>query len=853
MIVAYLVDRLWPSLIFSPATPAGGDTPSHFAAARYLWEVLLPQGRLSGWYPGALAGFPLFQYYFPLPFVLAGALGVVLGPAAGFKLVTIIGALLLPPAAYFFFRRLRAPFPVPIAAAAFSLAFLFNQGNTMWGGNLASTLSGEFCFSLSLSLAVMFLGVLHRAAADGGTPVILPAALLAATGICHAYPLLFCVAGSAWFLGTTSRPAFFFRLAWLARVHGLAFLLLGFWIVPLLAFLPYTTKFSILWHFSSAKGALFSVLPVVLWPGAVLALAWGAWAVFGRKRFSVPPGPAGYVLFLAAMGGLLYFAGYRARVVDVRFLPFFQLFLVMGGAGALSVFTAMAGRTRVCLAVFAVVGTLLVVDHAETFIAPWARTNFSGMEKRALWPCYRAVNDFLSGTEADPRVAYEHSASHARAGTVRAFELLPHFSGRSTLEGVYIQASQTAPFVYYIQSLLSSRPSTPIPDFCYSRFDPDRAVERLALFNVNRLVAVEEETKAALDAHPAYEAVFSAGPYTVYSVETGPARYVTPLASKPALLPEKDWVDAAYTWFRLGDLSVVPVFADSPAPEDADKFLVRPGEDPARWPARPVDAGADAGNMQEMVEAETIRVFNAPVGVPLLVKVSHHPGWKVKGAAAVYRAGPGFMLVVPAASEVTLTYGRTSAHFLGYALTALGAALILLFSLPSLSAYADKVSRLFSAAAPFLLTPALALLTGALFAFLVAGAPTPPSRLYEQGIASYTQKDYAKAREKFAQALLERPRTLTSPEAAYHLAMCHWQEKDWEKALRALDRLLAEYPDSVRAPEAFYHRAMALYHMGEAKKAQKAFARTVTLYPGTSWAGFARERLGDLDFSQRAP
>ena len=33
----------------------------------------------------------------------------------------------------------------------------------MWGGNIPSTLAGEFAFSLGFALAVLFMGVLHRA------------------------------------------------------------------------------------------------------------------------------------------------------------------------------------------------------------------------------------------------------------------------------------------------------------------------------------------------------------------------------------------------------------------------------------------------------------------------------------------------------------------------------------------------------------------------------------------------------------------------------------------------------------------------------------------------------------------
>ena len=173
-ILAFLLDYFSPSLLLTDSVPAGGDTPSHFYTVRYLADVLLPQGRLSGWCPGALAGFPILQYYFPLPFVLAAALGKIVSLAAGFKIATAAGTFLLPLSAYGFFRLLRAPFPAPVLSAALSLCFLFNEGNTMWGGNIASTLAGEFCFSLSLALVVLWLGLVFHETASGRRRAVLP-------------------------------------------------------------------------------------------------------------------------------------------------------------------------------------------------------------------------------------------------------------------------------------------------------------------------------------------------------------------------------------------------------------------------------------------------------------------------------------------------------------------------------------------------------------------------------------------------------------------------------------------------------------------------------------------------------
>ena len=44
------------------------------------------------------------------------------------------------------------------------------------------------------------------------------------------------------------------------------------------------------------------------------------------------------------------------------------------------------------------------------------------------------------------------------------------------------------------------------------------------------------------------------------------------------------------------------------------------------------------------------------IGVPVLVKISYFPNWKVSGAEGPYRIAPNLMVVVPTSTDVHLTY-----------------------------------------------------------------------------------------------------------------------------------------------------------------------------------------------------
>ena len=149
-----------PDLLFANTTPAGGDMGAHVWGPAYLRDHLLPHWRLTGWTPDWYAGFPAFQFYMVLPALLIVLLDVVLPYGVAFKLVTVLGVLALPVAAYVIGRLIRLPFPGPPLLAVATVPFLFDRTWTIYGGNIASTLAGEYTFSISL---VAGAAVLRRA------------------------------------------------------------------------------------------------------------------------------------------------------------------------------------------------------------------------------------------------------------------------------------------------------------------------------------------------------------------------------------------------------------------------------------------------------------------------------------------------------------------------------------------------------------------------------------------------------------------------------------------------------------------------------------------------------------------
>ena len=170
-VAAVIVVTLWqlhPSLLVSTSTSTGGDNGGHYAMPAFLRSGLLSHGQLTGWDPEWYDGFPLYVYYFPLADLVAALASYKLPYAVAFKWATVLGSVLLPVTAWAMGRLFGMRRAFPGAVAALTLCYLFDYTFTIYGGNLFSTLAGEYAYSLSLSLAIVFLGLFARDCAPAG-------------------------------------------------------------------------------------------------------------------------------------------------------------------------------------------------------------------------------------------------------------------------------------------------------------------------------------------------------------------------------------------------------------------------------------------------------------------------------------------------------------------------------------------------------------------------------------------------------------------------------------------------------------------------------------------------------------
>jgi hypothetical protein len=649
-VTGFVLGQLGLGNVLLDTTPAGGDMGAHVWGPAFLRDHVLPLGRLTGWTPDWYAGFPAYQFYMVLPALLivvvsAGlhgwaalvplTLGLGLGVLAwkaparstrrhllvaaavavpvvlvgmpydvAFKVVTVLGVLSLPVAAYALGRLAALPFPTPAMFSIAMLPFIFNReprlsgtGNII-GGNLTSTLAGEFSFSLSLTFGLLFLGTVI-AGFRTGRYRWLAAVLLALTALTHVIVAIFVLIATALAFLVWPGKA---RLVWLACALPVGGLLTAFWTFPFLARRAYVNDMGweklpggagrrsalhLLGQFITNDGSYgttndgyrTAVLKDFIAPSGlqwliVLAVVGLVLAILLRIRVGMW---LGLVAFSMAIG---FIVAPETRLWNARLLPFYYLALMLLaalgiaelaravavlatpdpeaprdylGVALKTLITALALGLVVVMVGFPLKalpfetndnGTLRwmgVLETTDRNPAPdWARWNYTGYENKPAYPEFYGFMNTMAGVGREHgcgRLMWEYDdPTLERYGTPMAPMLVSMFTDSciGSMEGLYFESSTTTPFHFINQRELSYSCSCAQRNLPYGSLDVNRGVEHLRMFGVRYYAAATAAAKQAADANTDLVPVAESPPWKIYGVKG--ADLVEPLANQPAVL-----------------------------------------------------------------------------------------------------------------------------------------------------------------------------------------------------------------------------------------------------------------------------------------------------------------------------
>ena len=154
-----------PSLVFKDTTPTGGDMGAHVWGPAYLRDHLLPW-KLNGWSMDWYSGLPVYRFYMVVPALFVVILNFIFPYGVALKIVAVAGIVTLPACCWAFGRLARFAFPIPEIFAMVGLVYLLDESYTIYGGNVASTMAGEYSFSVALSFAMLAFGFFCKWDAD---------------------------------------------------------------------------------------------------------------------------------------------------------------------------------------------------------------------------------------------------------------------------------------------------------------------------------------------------------------------------------------------------------------------------------------------------------------------------------------------------------------------------------------------------------------------------------------------------------------------------------------------------------------------------------------------------------------
>ena len=482
---------LQPSLIFRNNTPTGGDMGAHVYGPAYLRDHLLTSFRLTGWSNDWYAGLPIYRFYMVVPALFILALDVVLPYGIALKLVAIAGLVALPLCTWLFAKLARFAFPIPELLVVASTVFLFDESFTIYGGNIASTMAGEFSFSISLAFSVLGFGVFIRGL-ETGRYQITATVLLALAALSHGIVLLFVFLGYLLILAMHREPA---KWKYGIPVIGTAILLSAFWVVPFvlnhaymtdMKYEPQPTGYSE--SFVDMFFPLHPVFDVLITGFAVIGFLSALWR---RNNVGSWLGIYGVVL---AIG--VFVARESLPIIGLlwnpRILPFFYLLrymLMMVGIYEVVVavarfanleFTAARvartgeeqvlapsprGRMNfniatacavslICIGIIGFrfqelpfgsirtaqdgsqrygIGPISVPASNDGFVDGWARWNFTGYEGKNAYGEYRTLVETMKQIGEDPRYGcgralWENNGELNKYGTTMGLMLLPHWT-----------------------------------------------------------------------------------------------------------------------------------------------------------------------------------------------------------------------------------------------------------------------------------------------------------------------------------------------------------------------------------------------------------------------------------------
>jgi len=673
---ALLLVFLRIDLSFLNTLPTGGDMGAHIVPTKFFAENFFTNFQLRGWSNDWFAGYPLYYFYFPLPPLITSILNFVLPFSISFKLMVVSTQILLVLSIELLFRRNSTFSTLGFVAG---LLFLLTESFTIFGGNLASSLAGQYSYTLSLAFCNLSIYFLTKSKNSNNTLI---------SSICLGFALLSHLIP---FLIYSPIYLFYFLIKKSSTNEKvIAFLIFNFltldFSVSLFTNLEFTTNMTYAPYSSFSDLIKIDILPLVLISFIYLITK----DMFSMLRENITS------VYLVIISLLLFFYGPESALWNGRLVPFFNLGIIMfffnqcakqnrssfkriGNKLNLPIllpaliflvykyvdkwseyyletswvivslisllFLLAISKNQNLTATFLIALTL----GSVSYLPHWVNWNFTGYENKSSWgdieSLYSVLNNLPPG-----RIMWEPNSDLNKYGTPMVLMTIPMFTHHTSMEGLYFDSSITTPFHFIAVSGLAERPSNPVGGLSYINGNFDKGMRMMNDLGIDYFIAYTEKIKDKADSAIELKLIAETEVFKIYDVNSQKVELITKsllnfdspsFKSRISSSLIKDFNDQSFF-----DLAVENFLNDSnfKVIENLD-FLDYDSQDYTRLKITNLN-----------IDNEQITFTTNKVNYPHLIKVSYFPNWQIKEGYGPYRVSPSFIAVVPTSSDVKLVF-----------------------------------------------------------------------------------------------------------------------------------------------------------------------------------------------------
>ena len=658
-------------LVFSDLLPTGGDMGAHIVPTKFFVTELFNNFKLSGWSQDWFAGYPVYYFYFPLPPIITSLLNFIFPFSISFKTMVLISQVLLVVSIEMLMRKNSREFS--FYGFGVGLLYLLTESFTIFGGNLASSLAGQYSFTYSIAFGN--LSIFYLVKSKYKYSIEIAALLIGLSVLSHLIPFMIYLPIFAFYFVKSNIKiykkisAFLFFLFVAVRFSIVLFLNLEF--TTNMTYTPYTQLSDLVKS---------DVLPLVI--GTAIYI------ISSKSKTSLKA-ISGFEIYLLFISIYLFFYGPESALWNGRVVPFFNLGIIIlffnllhfdiknltkkiQGKYPLLLFILLINSyfmylyyskwgntysiTTISVILIVLVMFLISINSRNflfyttivsltfgtlSYLPHWLNWNFSGYESKSNWTDITTLYEGLDTLEPG-RIMWEPNSDLNKYGTPMVLMTIPMFTDHQSVEGLYFDSSITTPFHFLTVSGLAERPSNPVGGLTYINGEFDKGFRLMEDLGVDYFIAYTSSIKDKANKDENFNFLFSNEVFNVYSINTEKVELVGDnlyIFERPdfyerlrnAVLragSEQSFFESAYKNFK-DELNYKII-------ENYDESYADPGDKNTTLLI------SDLNIQNELITFKT----NKPNQLHL-IKVSYFPNWKIKNGYGPFRISPSFMAVIP--------------------------------------------------------------------------------------------------------------------------------------------------------------------------------------------------------------